>query len=134
MLRPSQKFSSETEDNLDVLSFSLPHPDPYSFQLSFVFPNWPRRFKDDRFKQLIYDILNTETPAHITIYVHWLNKLGMGRFEPVYKKWLENMPDGELEKIKYWLTEFLGFEPAVSHIPEQYGGYGSFTGIGAELI
>ena len=86
--------------------------DPYSFQLSFVFPNWPKRFQDKRFKQLISDILNTETPAHITIYVHWLNKLEMVIFETVYQQWLAKMPEGDIpdediENIKYRLIKFL---------------------------
>ncbi|MDJ0715452.1 MAG: hypothetical protein QNJ54_14700 [Prochloraceae cyanobacterium] len=83
-------------------------PDPYSFQLSFVFPDWLPRFQDDKFKQLIDDILNTETPAHITIYVHWLNLPKMQEFETIYQEWLTQMPDGDnIENIKYQLSELL---------------------------
>ena len=50
--------------------------DPYSFQLSFVFPNWLPRFKDSNFKQLLFNTITSELPAHLTPYYHWLDGCG----------------------------------------------------------
>nr|MDJ0676440.1 hypothetical protein [Calothrix sp. MO_167.B42] len=65
--------------------------DPYSFQLSFVFPNWLTRFKKDNFKQLIYNIINAEVPAHITSYCHWFDRAEMKDFETHYQVWLNTI-------------------------------------------
>lgn len=62
--------------------------DPYSFQLSFIFPNWLPRFQDASFKQLMYNVINTELPAHITPYYYWLNQAEMREFETAYNHWL----------------------------------------------
>ena len=62
--------------------------DPYSFQLSFVFPNWLPRFQDNSFKQLIYNVINAELPAHITPYYYWLDQDEMREFETAYNHWL----------------------------------------------
>jgi len=67
------------------------YADPFSFQISFIFPDWPARFQDSNFKQLIYDTLIAETPAYITIYCHWFNKEKMREFETNYALWLEQL-------------------------------------------
>lgn len=67
--------------------------DPFSFQISFIFPDWPKRFQDLSFKQLIYDTLIAETPAHITIYCHWFNPEQLREFETTYALWLEQLAD-----------------------------------------
>ncbi|NEO65952.1 MAG: hypothetical protein F6J98_38420, partial [Moorea sp. SIO4G2] len=64
------EFKSNTDSNTDSNTI-----DPYSFQLSFVFPDWLHRFQEENFKQLIYNIISAEIPAHITPYFHWLNPL-----------------------------------------------------------
>ncbi len=51
--------------------------------------------------------MNAETPAHITIYVYWLNNTEMEQFEAVYEKWLNPMPGDDIEDIKYRLIKFL---------------------------
>ncbi|AOX03707.1 hypothetical protein BJP34_33575 [Moorena producens PAL-8-15-08-1] len=72
----------------------LYHPiDPYSFQISFVFPDWLPRFREENFKKLIYNIISAEIPAHITPYFHWLNKTKMLNFETAYTHWLNTIVD-----------------------------------------
>jgi len=65
--------------------------DPYSFQLSFVFPDW--QFQNENFRKLIYKIISAEVPAHITPYIHWLNKSKMQDFERYYTHWLNTIVD-----------------------------------------
>lgn len=69
-----------------------PH-DPYSFQLSFVFPNWLPRFQNESFRQVIYSIINAEISAHITPHYHWFNQAKMREFETVYFHWLNTIAD-----------------------------------------
>ncbi|NER86377.1 hypothetical protein [Moorena sp. SIO3A2] len=66
--------------------------DPYSFQISFVFPDWLPRFQKEN-KQLIYSIISAEIPAHITPYSHWLKKPKMQEFENAYQLWLNTKMD-----------------------------------------
>lgn len=65
--------------------------DPYSQQMSFIFPKWVERFAEKGFSDLIEKTLREETPAHIRIYLHWLDSDEMLAFESAYKSWLENM-------------------------------------------
>ncbi|MDZ8104393.1 MAG: hypothetical protein RM338_02030 [Nostoc sp. DedQUE12a] len=65
--------------------------DPYSFQLSFVFPDW--QFQNENFRKLIYKIISAEIPAHITPYFHWLDKSKMQDFERYYTHWLNTIVD-----------------------------------------
>lgn len=74
--------------------------DPYSFQLSFIFPNW--KFQNENFRKLIYRIISAEIPAHITPYYHWLDKSEMQDFERSYTHWLNTIVDknAQPENIK----------------------------------
>jgi len=69
------------------------HADPFSFQISFVFPAWLPRFQEETFRQLIQETLINETPAHITIYLHWFDQGEMATFELAYEQWLEVITD-----------------------------------------
>ncbi|NET44180.1 hypothetical protein [Okeania sp. SIO2B3] len=68
-----------------------PHKDPFSFQISFVFPGCIGRFKDKDFKNIVYDIITSEIPAHITPYFHWFDQSKMEDFESVYFEWLDEI-------------------------------------------
>ncbi|NEO88095.1 MAG: hypothetical protein F6J87_28145 [Spirulina sp. SIO3F2] len=70
---------------------SQQNPDPFSFQLSVVLPDWPARFREENFRQLILQTLIAETPAHISLHVHWFNKKQMQEFEPTYAIWLQQL-------------------------------------------
>jgi len=65
--------------------------DPYSAQLSFIFPDWIERFKLDDFKYFIEHTLRKETPAHLSISIHWLDQAQMSAFESAFKAWLESL-------------------------------------------
>jgi hypothetical protein len=62
--------------------------DPYSFRLSFVFPNWPLRFADVDFKRYIEKIIQRETPAHILAEIYWIDETTMQTFEIAFRAWL----------------------------------------------
>ena len=62
--------------------------DPYSFRLTFVFPDWPERFADADFRRYIEKIIQRETPAHILAEVYWINVVKMEEFEIAFKAWL----------------------------------------------
>lgn len=70
---------------------SQQNPDPFSFQLSVVLPDWPARFREENFRQLIRQTLIAETPAHISLHIHWFNKAQMQEFEPTYAIWLQQL-------------------------------------------
>ncbi|NEQ10530.1 MAG: hypothetical protein F6K37_32810 [Moorea sp. SIO4E2] len=93
------EFKSNTDSNTDSNTI-----DPYSFQISFVFPNWLPRFQEENFKQLIYNIISAEIPAHITPYCYWLDKPNMINFENAYQLWLNTKMD---KKSTNNLIEFL---------------------------
>ena len=63
--------------------------DPYSHQVSFVFPKWVDRLQEPGFLEFIHKTLREETPAHIRVYVHWLDQASMLAFETAHKEWLE---------------------------------------------
>ncbi|MGD2180620.1 hypothetical protein [Lusitaniella coriacea] len=66
-------------------------PDPFSFQISVIFPDWLTRFQSENFKQLIYETLIAETPAHITLHFHWRDREKMREFETIYALWLQSL-------------------------------------------
>ena len=68
--------------------------DPYSHQVSFVFPKWMARFSVKGFSDLVEKTVREETPAHIRVYVHWLDRNEMLAFEDAYKTWLECVVEG----------------------------------------
>jgi hypothetical protein len=67
---------------------SPPLKDPYSLQLSFVFPDWLNRINDTKFQSFLLKTLREQTPAHLKIYVHWLDQETMDAFETAYRDWL----------------------------------------------
>lgn len=70
--------------------------DPYSHQISFVFPDWVARFKTPGFRQLIEKTLREETPGHLHIYIHWFDKTTMQVFESALKTALDATIAGRL--------------------------------------
>jgi hypothetical protein len=73
--------------------------DPYSLQISFVFPDWPKRYacsysatpgQNRNFRSFVEQTIREETPAHLTCYVHWLPQADMRQFEAAYGAWLEH--------------------------------------------
>lgn len=71
--------------------------DPYSHQISFIFPSWLERFNREGFRELIEKTLREETPAHLHVYIHWLNQADMLDFESAQKTCIEAALIG-----RYW--------------------------------
>ncbi|NER81021.1 MAG: hypothetical protein F6K42_15925 [Leptolyngbya sp. SIO1D8] len=96
-------------------------PDPFSFQISVVFPDWPTRFRSQNFKQLIYDTLMAETPAHITLHAHWFTPDKMREFETIYALWLQSLSGNitNSEEAEASTTRLINFlELGSTEIPE----------------
>ena len=94
LLRPRPSDTAEPTGSFFELAGPEQDPDPYSFQISIVLPTWPDRFRDEKFRKLVDDLLIAETPAHITIYRHWLGKTRMERFEDAYDNWFQKSITG----------------------------------------
>jgi hypothetical protein len=76
--------------------------DPYSLQVSFVLPEWAPRFQDTGFRAYAERTIREETPAHLSVTIHWFNKKTMIVFEDAYSEWIA-------ERRQYWMDE-LGLE------------------------
>lgn len=61
--------------------------DPYSLQLSFVFPAWPARLESPAFRRLVEQTIRAETPAHLTPYVRWLQEDAWLSLKAAYDAW-----------------------------------------------
>ncbi len=85
LLRP---ISDDLEQNVPILT-APQNKDPYSLQLSFVFPKWPKRFQHPGFKAFVERTVREETPAHLLLTIHWLDQTAMDAFEGAYANWLE---------------------------------------------
>ena len=88
LLRPMEG----DENQLIPLLDDTQSRDPYSLQLSFVFPNWPQRFNEEQgsFRQFIGRTIREETPAHLIPYVHWFDRSSMTAFEAGHRDWVDN--------------------------------------------
>ena len=67
--------------------------DPYSAQLTFIFPDWIDWFNLPDFKYFIEQTLREETPAHLNVSIQWLKQAEMATFETAFKDWLESLRD-----------------------------------------
>lgn len=72
--------------------------DPYSLQLSFVFPEKQGRFEEARFAQFVERAIRKETPAHLCPHVHWLDDESMKALENAYEEALAR-------RRRQWLPE-----------------------------
>jgi len=87
LLRPMEGDESQM---LPLLAAS-PLKDPFSLQLSFVFPAVTERMRlaDTPFRRLVDRTVREETPAHLTSYVQWLDEAAFAKFRAAYMAWLE---------------------------------------------
>jgi hypothetical protein len=97
LLRPMEGDESQM---LPLLAAS-PLKDPFSLQLSFVFPAVTERVKsaDTPFRRLVERTVCEETPAHLTSYVHWLDEAAFAKVRAAYMGWLE-------ARRAYWSEKF----------------------------
>lgn len=65
--------------------------DPYSLQLTLMFPGWVGRFQDDRFRHYVQQVVRQETPAHLTVYIQWMHAGEMAVFDEAYKDFLSEL-------------------------------------------
>jgi hypothetical protein len=72
--------------------------DPYSLQISVVFPNWGR-FSDKNFQQFVEQAVREETPAHLTAYILWKDRQGMEQFESALTIWLDRLRTFRLAEL-----------------------------------
>lgn len=63
--------------------------DPYSLQLSVVFPEWPPRLREPGFRSFVEHTVREETPAHLTVYVHWADRDAWASVNAARDRWLE---------------------------------------------
>ncbi len=73
------------------------YQDPWSFQVSFVFPDWPVRYADAGFRTFIERVVREETPAHLVAHIHWLDQAEMTTFKVDYQQWLKH-------RREFWLS------------------------------
>lgn len=62
--------------------------DPYSLQVTAVFPNWPARFTDEDFRAFVERTVREETPAHLAVRVLWKSRADMEAFRAAHAAWL----------------------------------------------
>ena len=74
--------------------------DPYSLQISFVFPHWPARYQDASFKTFVERTVREETPAHLAPRILWLDQVALATFTAAYQEWLATR--------RSWLDRNLG--------------------------
>ncbi len=65
--------------------------DPYSAQLSFIFPDWITGFLAQSSRDYVETTVREETPAHLGVRVQWFTRDEMAAFEPAYRAWLDSM-------------------------------------------
>jgi hypothetical protein len=63
------------------------HVDPWSLQLTFVFPRHDARFAQVQQRHLVEKILREESPAHLAVNVLWLDTMDMQAFCNHYYHW-----------------------------------------------
>ena len=104
-------FSAKKESNYDITSFSniitanhesdkFPSDFNYSNHINFIFPDWPVRFQNNAFKNLICESIEEFIPAHLSHTIYYLNFQTLEVFESVYFKWLNYKQKGNLERLE----------------------------------
>lgn len=68
--------------------------DPYSLQLSVVFPDAAPRLRHAPFRRFVEQTVRDETPAHLTVYVHWLAAARWDAVSAAFGRWLELRREG----------------------------------------
>jgi hypothetical protein len=110
-LRIIKYFSTKKESDSDIVSFTgieiknsesnkFPNDFLYSNHINFIFPDWPVRFQNNEFKNLIIESIDEFIPAHLSYNVFYLNFQDLEIFENVYFKWLKFKFDGDLAKLE----------------------------------
>jgi hypothetical protein len=64
--------------------------DPYSLQITLVFPDWPARYRNRLF---VEQTVRDETPAHVCAQLRWLAPAPMAEFAAAHAVWLQRWRD-----------------------------------------
>ncbi len=73
--------------------------DPFSLQLTFVFPQGVGRYANKAFRTLVQRTITEETPAHLIPTLRWLPPEQMSTFVAAYTSWLEAHRQYALERF-----------------------------------
>ena len=90
LLRPVEEDRPPTDADalrLVPLLSETARVDPYSLQLTFVFPSWPERFTEPHSWKLVGQIVREQTPAHLTPYLRRLDRKAMDAFSSAHGEW-----------------------------------------------
>lgn len=92
LLRPIAEDRNQLADDgplrVPLLAESR-YKDPYSLQLSVVFPDWPPRLAYPAFRRFVEQTVREETPAHLTVYVHWVDQDRWHGLAAAQRRWLD---------------------------------------------
>ncbi|MBK9983959.1 MAG: hypothetical protein IPP15_16595 [Saprospiraceae bacterium] len=64
-----------------------PGSDPYSFMATIVLPAWSYRFRQQKNRQILENIIYREAPAHVLLRILWLKPIDLCRYETAFKLW-----------------------------------------------
>ncbi|MBV8398859.1 MAG: hypothetical protein JOZ17_08975, partial [Acetobacteraceae bacterium] len=89
------------EDAVNALPFlaAASRADPFSLQLSFVFPAALQHLAP-----LVETVAREEAPAHLVAHIAWLEQEPFAAFAEAYRTWLTALRH-------YWLADRLGLDP-----------------------
>ena len=59
--------------------------DPYSLQLTFVFPDWAGRYENPSFGTFVESVVREETPVHLAAEIRWMPQATMQQFDRSYR-------------------------------------------------
>ena len=104
-------FISKNESNAEISSFSdisvannklnkFPEDFNYSNHVNFIFPDWPVRFQNNEFKNLINESIKDFIPAHLSYDIFYLDFQALSVFESIYFKWLNHRLVGDDEQLE----------------------------------
>lgn len=104
-------FVSKNESKTEVTTFSeisiansqlnkFPEDFKYSNHINFVFPDWPVRFQNNEFKNLINETIQDYIPAHLSYDIFYLDFQSISVFESIYFKWLDHRLVNDDEKLE----------------------------------
>jgi hypothetical protein len=85
-------------------SHQFPENFKYTNHINILCPDWPLRFQNKEFKDLLDESISEYIPAHLSHTVHYLTIPQMKQFEDIYKSWMNHFNKNDQEqKEKYAL-------------------------------
>lgn len=79
--------------------------DFFDMQVTFLFPDWPTRFQDGRFRDFVTELIHERIPSHITNTILWLDRNQMESFETAYLRWENTKVKQDIHSDAYHLSE-----------------------------